>query len=379
MGVNMKGFDYSIDNRAFNLTMLFLGLICIYNTINSVILEMHIYIQMIWIVNTLLMLIFYYFGVKQTISSNGKTGIVVYLMFILFPFMWIILGGIEGPALIYLSLILVIFSICFDRSIMVLFIVLFIILLLILIAFQYKMPYIYYEYQSDKERYIEIVIALVTILIYFPMIISRYSREIDNVRYKVLKANEELEIRIKETIEDKNRAEKLYNYFRDKNETLHQISLEDELSGTYNRRYIEKRLKREIEYTNKTHNPLCILMIDLDEFKNINDSYGHQMGDEIIKEVGKTIRTTIEGKGILGRYGGDEFLIIYPRLDLQDAYRLSMEASKKLNKIKIKGISVKFSGGLVKYSGEDANTLISKADDNLYKAKKSGKNIIIKG
>jgi diguanylate cyclase (GGDEF)-like protein len=156
--------------------------------------------------------------------------------------------------------------------------------------------------------------------------------------------------------------------------------MKDQLTGIYNRRYIFNRLKKEMYYSIKMKFKLSILMIDIDDFKLINDNYGHQEGDKLLKEVAAAITKGLEHRGIAGRYGGDEFLIILPRCNLDKAERIGFEIADriKLTEVSGKAYNIKFSAGAAEYYGEDINAFIKRVDKLLYVSKKTGKNRINK-
>ncbi|MBR5305109.1 MAG: GGDEF domain-containing protein [Candidatus Gastranaerophilales bacterium] len=162
----------------------------------------------------------------------------------------------------------------------------------------------------------------------------------------------------------------------------------DALTGYNNRHQFEKRLKEMTASAKRQNQPLCCIMSDIDFFKKVNDTYGHAVGDCVLKTVAKTIKKELRESDIASRYGGEEFVFLLPQTNLEEAtivaerLRASVE-KKKINieeyKIKdIKEISVTISIGVSEFKNEkDYEMLYKKADSALYEAKETGRNKII--
>ncbi|MGL4346054.1 MAG: diguanylate cyclase domain-containing protein [Cellulosilyticaceae bacterium] len=147
----------------------------------------------------------------------------------------------------------------------------------------------------------------------------------------------------------------------------------DYLTGAYSREYIYTKLQHNM----KIGKHFCLVLIDIDNFKKVNDTYGHLFGDEVLTRVVERITHIIGGKGQIGRFGGEEFMMIYE--EPIDGYRLHERISQELRKINWsqEGFSVTISGGLKKWQQEDIGILIRECDRRLYEAKQLGKNRII--
>lgn len=153
-------------------------------------------------------------------------------------------------------------------------------------------------------------------------------------------------------------------------------STTDELTGLYLRDVFNVVLEKEIEKAKRKKSPVCLLMIDIDDFKRINDKYGHQTGDDVLAEIGKIINDTIRDMDFAARYGGEEFAIIMPGTKKQEAYEAAERIRKSILGTKILGSNVTVSIGLT-CSKQDSITpdkIIKAADTGLYKSKDDGKN-----
>ena len=160
------------------------------------------------------------------------------------------------------------------------------------------------------------------------------------------------------------------------NSLLSQQAIRDDLTGLYNRRHIFQMLKEEIISSNRYSESLSLMMIDLDKFKKINDKYGHQFGDFMLQNVARIILTNIRESDHLGRYGGEEFLLILPHTDLESAKvaahrigRAVEEASFGENNVKMT-VSI----GLCSYHRDSLEEFVERADELMYQAKKTGRN-----
>jgi diguanylate cyclase (GGDEF)-like protein len=145
----------------------------------------------------------------------------------------------------------------------------------------------------------------------------------------------------------------------------------DLMTEFYNHETSIKLLLKEIEKSVVTGSPLSLIMIDIDNFKEINDKYGHMQGDEIIKDVSDVIKKHAKQGDKIGRYGGDEFIIILPGSNLESAKEFVKNIFRMLGRRKI---PVTISAGISQFMGESLNEFLKKTDTKLYKAKLSGKN-----
>ncbi len=151
--------------------------------------------------------------------------------------------------------------------------------------------------------------------------------------------------------------------FMVKEELIHKANY-DELTKIFNRRYFNEIMKNEIKESNKT-----LVLIDIDNFKTINDIYGHNTGDFILRVFANLIKTYLRDKDLFFRFGGDEFIVLFNDLDDESAIDFMENIREKINKDKIKGIHVDFSYGISKfknYNMENYEDIINLADKNMY-------------
>jgi len=162
-------------------------------------------------------------------------------------------------------------------------------------------------------------------------------------------------------------------------EEIKMFSIRDGLTGVFNHAYVLKEIDSEIEKTKRYDITFSLILLDVDNFKEINDTYGHLAGDFVLKNLAFLIEKNLRAIDIVGRYGGDEFIAILPQIDLRNA----CVAGERLRHA-VESETFLFNGSLIKLTislgistyqdGNTAQDLIKIADDNLYKAKKEGRN-----
>ena len=158
----------------------------------------------------------------------------------------------------------------------------------------------------------------------------------------------------------------------------------DALTGFYNRRQLEERVKQEVSSAKRQNRNLCAIMLDVDFFKQVNDTYGHAAGDLVLKTISRVIKEQLRDYDIAGRYGGEEFVILLPFTKLEEAKMVAERLRKSVKNTTIdiskvnpdaKKINVTISLGVYQYQTNDyEKTLIRNADKALYIAKETGRN-----
>jgi len=159
---------------------------------------------------------------------------------------------------------------------------------------------------------------------------------------------------------------------------LEKNSITDSLTNLYNRLFFNEQIKLNIERYKRYAEPFSMMLFDIDNFKMINDTYGHNEGDRVLKEISNLIQKTIRKTDMAFRYGGEEFTILFPKTKLNDAYVIANRIKELVQQnVHVDGQGVTISGSVGEYRGEGVINFIQKLDSKLYEAKRSGKNKIL--
>lgn len=175
---------------------------------------------------------------------------------------------------------------------------------------------------------------------------------------------------------------------KDANEEIRILSITDTLTKCYNRTYMDEQLPKELKRAVRYHHPISLVMLDIDHFKKVNDTYGHQAGDEVLKELVKSINKLIRSDvDWVARYGGEEFLVVFPETNFERAAvlveRLRRAISQKTIQIKEEEIRITASFGVSGFTSSTSlkeisyEAMISLADKSLYQAKREGRNRVV--
>lgn len=163
---------------------------------------------------------------------------------------------------------------------------------------------------------------------------------------------------------------------------MSELVREDQLTGSLNRRGLDDVFERETARSDRRGTPLCIAMLDLDDFKRLNDTYGHLAGDAALKHLVKIVKDTLRSMDVIARFGGEEFLILLPETTVESAAatmtRLQRELTKHFFLHENEKVLITFSAGVaLRFPNEEQAALVKRADQAMYQAKKTGKNRVI--
>jgi two-component system, cell cycle response regulator len=167
---------------------------------------------------------------------------------------------------------------------------------------------------------------------------------------------------------------------------IFESSTRDHLTGVFNRRYFSEKMAADISFGHRHGLPLSLLMLDIDHFKQINDRYGHDVGDEVLRVFTETVSRTIRTEDVLARYGGEEFMVIAQGTGMTGAIalgeRIRQQISSRLEWGCAPGVEIKLtvSAGVVTMrpgAGLDAGRLITAVDENMYAAKNGGRDRVV--
>ena len=166
---------------------------------------------------------------------------------------------------------------------------------------------------------------------------------------------------------------------KEKSNLLEYQATHDKLTGLYNRNRFDEIYEKEIKRAKRYENDLSMILFDVDNFKQINDNYGHQTGDEVLKEIAEITLNSVREQDISVRWGGEEFLVLLPQTNLLGAVTAAnkIRSSIEKNPISSHSLNITASFGVSQLLEDDELDFISKTDKLLYEAKKTGKNKVV--
>lgn len=234
-------------------------------------------------------------------------------------------------------------------------------------AYQHKMG-TYSMQLSSAKNVAEVSDLIATIL-----------SETKEVQSETLRSRDMIVAAQKEVSEAEARIKELENKLAHMSELVR----EDQLTGSLNRRGMDDVFDREADRADRRKTPLCVALLDLDNFKKLNDTHGHAAGDEALVHLVRIVKQTLRSIDVVARYGGEEFVIIMPETQLEEAAQAMMRVQRELTKhfftANDQRLFITFSAGVaLRNPGEPQEATLKRADRAMYEAKQSGKNRVIK-
>lgn len=277
------------------------------------------------------------------------------VIFFILPMGWINSGGINTYTIAYIFLICIGTSFLFRGTIRSFLIFSLIVVFVTLIIVEHILPDIVEHYDPNirfRDMLVQVPLTVSLAYIFLKVYTDAYEKE-------------------------KQKLEEYSNQLHAANEKLLRISRTDSLTQVYNRDYIFRELKQGLRRICETGDSFYLLMMDVDDFKNINDKYGHLVGDDTLIQISEILRTTFDKIGIVGRYGGDEFIVLLKCSEHQAVQKAKEAVTQIESKMIVEEFVVTISGGLVRCTHERGLiSIVKEADELLYQAKNSGKNMI---
>ena len=209
-------------------------------------------------------------------------------------------------------------------------------------------------------------------------ILDEVLKETRLVQSEALKARDKM-VLARQEVQD---AESRIHALEAKLQHLSELVREDQLTGSLNRRGLDDVFERETARADRRGTPLCIAVLDLDDFKKLNDTYGHIAGDAALKHLVKIVKDTLRSMDVIARFGGEEFLILMPETSVEAAAttmtRLQRELTKHFFLHDNEKVLITFSAGVaLRRPNEEQTELVKRADKAMYTAKQTGKNRVV--
>lgn len=273
--------------------------------------------------------------------------------FILFPINYIYSGGATGGMPLYFIMGIFTINLLITGSMRILLSVLSVVSYSVLILYGHYHPESITLFHDSFSATVDLILSMLIVSFLIGTGVSALMREYGAEHQKVALLNQQLQ----------------------------EFAIKDPLTNLYNRRYLRKQLEYLIKQSKKDHQKLAVIIFDIDFFKKINDTYGHLVGDEVLKGFSRVLMEETRAHDIVGRYGGEEFLLILSETDAEAAMRLAERICQVVAKLPLANqlaVPITVSGGIGCFVEDmTIEEIIAEADNNLYKAKFAGRNQVI--
>lgn len=383
--------QYPLEHRILNVSALIGITMSFAASISNYFLDLGIVTVMVPFACGLISIFCYYISlIKKQYHAALYLSLSV-LVLVFFPTMYFINAGLLGSIPYYMVIFAGMMAALLSGLVRIVFFSLYVIVVGSLVVIEFIYPNSVVGYSSTSAKYIDISIGFFISMLFNAILFTAVSKKYNNERAKSEKYFNELKKQQRE-IEAKNRllnkknwdlkeakeeAEDLNRLLFKEKKKLEVLSITDGLTEIFNRRFITNYLEEEINEAREKNKKLTAVLIDIDNFKNFNDTYGHPFGDYVLKKVSKTIANSLRETDMVGRYGGEEFLIVLPDSDLEEGYNIAERIRRNICQLQWpNSIQVTISGGVAELSNDQLLELLKKTDELLYKAKRDGKNRI---
>lgn len=347
--------DLGEINRIYNMASFIAMLFCLMAAIECAFASLStILIANNFFYSLILGILYYVSRFRRKFGISRFLSIFV-LLFIYLPLLWIYNGGSASGIPYYIPIFSSFLTILVvgksdgvnKKALSVLVLFAYTAIVSILLLFEFFNPKIFYHYDNESVRYVDIIISMLFALtsnyLIFRAFIELYYKQLDKVK--------------------------------DYSQQLEYLVVRDSLTHLFNHAHILEKLSETIRISERYQCTFSLIMLDFDYFKQVNDTYGHMTGDQVLLAFAEIIQKNCRSVDIAGRYGGEEFLIILPETHANDALIVANRLSALLKQNKFKqNLMVSVSGGITQYqSGDSATSMLGRADQLLYQAKKNGR------
>ncbi|MHC1479342.1 diguanylate cyclase [Frateuria aurantia] len=229
------------------------------------------------------------------------------------------------------------------------------------------------------------LLLIVVALIIYRFMVNQYKRSNARLAREVAERTRDLQLQAEQLLAANHEKSLLLTQLQLQSESFERQAREDALTGLPNRRAFDELLTRDVERMRRHGSPLCLVMLDIDHFKAVNDQHSHQTGDAVLREVGRLLRRECRVSDVAARLGGEEFAIILSSATIDDARRLLQRLRDAFRQnsgwLGIADLNITFSAGVAQMSPDrmDCDDLLRRADEALYRAKHGGRDRVCEG
>jgi|GEM_PF-3296876 len=335
--------EIPLQYRFLNIMQFVTILSCTACFIENTIIDVDTYTAFLCAAGMIMTSWLYYLSRKKKQQELSATISFLFFSLILLPGFWLLNGGTHSGIFFYYFIVFGVIVIILQGFKRILFFLLNMAAFICLIMIEYKFPQYIIDSRSRNGAYSDLVMDSIIVIIMLSVMYFSIAR---NYNYEHKKVKELLET--------------------------------DELSNCFNRRYFGKRLDQLIEGHQIQGDIFSIMLIDIDDFKEVNDRYGHTEGDIMISEIGDFLKGNLSDKYCVARYGGDEFIVLMPDVSLNTAISVADKLRQKCSESRWgeNELGLTLSIGVIEYEGSTKDDIIQEVDNRMYGAKMAGKDQI---
>jgi diguanylate cyclase (GGDEF)-like protein len=344
----------SLENKIFKIILLFGLIISLLNIVINSVIGFSLLINLKWMVMALISFGVYKFTQKQLFKLYYlKLGYYLFLIFLFLPFAWFQSGGSNNNSLSYIFLLLISITFLFKKTELRNNLVFSLIsVFMIIFTLEYFFPELMLTH-SEESQFFDKLIQTPVILAASYLLLLQFANAYSQEKSKLGLSTKKLRLA---------------------NQKLKELANRDPLTKKFNRRAFDQEIR--YIFSNQLHleNDITLVLFDIDNFKNINDSYGHDIGDQVLNKLAAELEETMPQSALISRWGGDEFAVVCYH-DAATAQKYLDEYYQQVEKLsEIMDVPITVSAGLSSFKKDDrVQKLFKRVDDILYQSKEEGK------
>lgn len=284
--------------------------------------------------------------------------LLIFIVFLYLPYMYFPTAGYKGTSMFFAILGIFMLCVIFKGKTRIFLVTLNTLMYLVFALLQYRFPGLITPFANETAQLLDLIVAAILCFIGMAILTTYFSKTHQQQLHSI---------------------ESLLRTLEHNNKALEEMNNLDSLTGAYSRRYVTDYLKGELASNRLTSTNLCLLLMDLDSFKSINDTYGHNFGDQVLIRFTTAVKQQLRKYDVFSRYGGEEFLAVLNHVDIDEAFLIAERIREAVAQITFEnGLKLSVSIGLVQSrADEEIDALIGRSDTCLYAAKKEGRNKVV--
>ncbi len=358
----------SIESRLYVIILFFCIILSAISIAGNFISRFPLAISVKWGALILVALLAWAVEKKGRHAEVARSLFFAFVILMFLPFAFLDSGGSNNNALGYTFIILVAVTYLFKERTRLVLIASLIAVFVLLLLVEYHLPHMVHQQPARTQlidRMIQVPLQIVAIF----LIVLQFSRAYDRTNQELADERAKLQDSMERLILSEQKLQ-------ESNLELERLAVTDKLTQLPNRVKIDELLELELARTGRSGQEFSILILDIDFFKSINDTHGHQAGDIVLKEFAVTVKDSLRKTDTVGRWGGEEFLIVVPAVGIEAATVMA-EKLRRIIETKqftgVPGITCSF-GITSSVPGDSVTAMIKRADQALYRAKNAGRN-----